>query len=792
MLRTSFRIAWRTLRKRAFYTGIEVVGLAVGLTCFTLTALYIQHELSYDRFFRQSDATYRVIHVETGSGNRYSGTASALGSHARRELAGVTDVVRVWSPYRMFDTSVLVERNPDVRFYEDNGLVADSSFFRLFDFQVVDGDIRRALRAPNAVVLSRRMAEKYFGTERAVGQVLRLNHDQPLTVTAVVEVPTNTHLAFDFLRPAHHNPAQEYVWEHTVAFTYLRVDRPEAIASVEKGLYQIVLNNTRTHQIDYLKNYHHRLQPLREVHTTVLNWDVITAVSTRQLGAVGVLAGFILLLGMVNFVNLATARSAERVREVGMNKILGANRWQLQGRYLGESLVISLLAGALAALLIPVLLPVFNQLVGGNLTLPTLLTVANLLTYLLFLGLVGGLAGLYPSYVLTRFEPHQLVRRSFTRTPGQAFLRQGLVVAQFVITMVLLVGTFVVQRQIQFMQESSLGFDKDQVLVARFQRPDYGQFQRLKNEWQRHSGVLGVAGASIPLGAEPGSSTFRTPAMPHETPQNFAKTMCVDPAFLPLMGIPLVQGRNFNPGAADQGATYLVNETAVRRFQLKNPLATPFGRFDQEPARIVGVVRDFHFAGLTSRIDPLVLSVDSVQSHRYAFVKLKAGQVAQALTHVRRAWEAVLPEFPPEFFFQDDYFNRVYQQQEQVRRLLGLFTGLALGLACLGLFGLSSFMTIRRTKEIGVRKVLGASVVSIIRLLSTDFLRLVLIAILIASPLAWYVMNEWLNDFVYKISLEWWVFALAGLLVVGIALLTVSFQSVKAALMNPVKSLRTE
>ncbi|GAB2586872.1 FtsX-like permease family protein [Spirosoma areae] len=792
MIRNYVKIAWRSLKKRRVYATIEVTGLVLGITCFGLVALYLQNELSYDRFFTNADRIYRINHVEDGSGNRYSGTSSALGFHARQEIPQVSQMTRLFFPYRMFGTSALIERNPDTRFYEDNLLVADSTFFQLFDFRAVEGNTKTALLRPDAIVLSQRTAEKYFGTKPALNQLLRINHGQPLVVTAVVDVPDNTHLNFDFLRPTHHDPTLGYVWEHTVAFTYLLVNDPQSVPAIERQLYQIVQRNSRSHQIAFLANYRHRLQPLHDVHTTVLNWDIITAVSTTQLWVVGLLAVFILLLAIVNFVNLSTARSSERVKEVGMNKILGAKSGQLIGQYVSEAILISFIAGIVSVGLMSLLIPYFNQIAQTSIQFAGQLNAGLLFGYALLLTLVGIAAGLYPAFILTRFRPTDVVKRTFTASPGHRRLRGALVVFQFVITIALLSGVFIVRQQMQFMQEANLGFNREQVMVMRFQEPSHQKFDRFKNDLLGHSEILKVAGASGPIGSEPGSQVFLTPDMPYETPRNFAKTMSIDPDFLALMDIPVMEGRAFQVGQSDAGTSYIVNEAAVKKFNLKNPLTARFRNAGDSSGRIVGVVKDFHFAALTTRIDALVLNLDTTSSYHYAFVKVKGGQIREAVNVVQGVWKRQNPDFPMAYFFQDEHFSKLYKQQEQIRQILLYFSVLALALACLGLFGMSLFITSRRTKEIGVRKVLGASVASIVALLSIDFLKLVLIAIALATPLAWYAMNQWLQDFAYRIDIAWWMFAGAGGLAIGIALLTVSFQSVKAALMNPVKSLRSE
>jgi|APTNR8051073442_1049403.scaffolds.fasta_scaffold02722_3 putative ABC transport system permease protein len=788
-----FTTTYRHLKKRKAYTLLEICSLTIGMVCVLLSLLYLKRETSFDRSFANHERIFRVNHLEESSGNRYSGTPSALGFHANQEIPQAKEVVRVFYPYRMFSTEALVERNTDIRFYEDNLIEADSNFFRVFDFHFAEGNAAQALKAPDAIVLSKKAALRYFGSEPALNQTLKIDNGRPLRITGVVEVPDNTHLDFEFLRPAHHDPAQLYEWEHTLAFTYLLLHDGNDADKAARQLYDIVLRNAGSHRIEYLKNYRHRLQPITEIHTSVLEWDIIEAVPAAQLRVIGLIALAILLLAAVNFVNLATARASERAKEVGISKLLGGGKGMLMRRYFSEALLLSSIAGAAGLGFAHAAIPYFNQLADTRISLADMATWQMALAFVALLLLTGLMAGIYPAYVLTRMTPLGLTRQGQQgRRDNSVRVRQGLVVLQFAITGILLIGTFTVHRQLRFMQEKDLGYEQDQVLVLRVQQPSRQLFETLRNEMRAQNSVLKIASASTVMGASTGSATFATPEMPDETPANFAKTIAISAEFLDLMGIPLLQGNTFREDGADTLQYFIVNETLAKRFQLSDPLSATFGWHGEPPGKIIGVMKDFHFISVAYDINPLVMYVTPRSSYRYIFLKISGENIPTTLAAVEAAWNKHVSDFPLDYFFQDAHFQRVYARQEQVHRIASLFSGIAMTLAILGLLGLSAYMVAQRTKEIGIRKVLGASVAGITGLLAKDFLKLVFVAIVIASPVAWYFMDKWLADFAYRIEIQWWMFAGAGVLAVAIAFLTVSFQSVRAALANPVKSLRSE
>ena len=792
MIRHVFRLAIRNLIKRKFYTGIEIVSLTIGMVAFVLIGLYLQYELSFDRFFTHTEKIYRVNHVEQGSGKLYSGTSSALGYHAAREIPAIDKLARVFYPYRMQSTNALVEKNVNTRFYEDNLLVVDSTFFEIFDFQFVEGDPSNALKQKDGIVISEKISKKYFGNKPALNQVLRINNQEVLSITGVVNVPDNTHLDFDFIRPVHHNPSIGYVWNHTLAFTYVKVNDKKSIDGIQRILYQIVQNNLKDNSIEYLTNYRHRLQPLADIHHEVLDWDIITATPRQQLWMVSAIALAILLLAIVNFVNLSTARSSERTKEVGMSKILGGQVGQLRVQYLGEVVIISLISGLIGYVISYLLVPLFNTTVTTNISTSSFVSLEYVLLFFVSLILIGLVAGLYPAWILLRTKPVSIIKRTSTTSGGQQKVREALVVLQFALTFMLVSIMLLISKQLKYMQQADLGYDKEHLLVVRVQEPGYRKYQRFKNELLKHKGILRVAAASTTPGSETGSTTFRTEDMQEEKPKNFSSTIRIDPDFLEVLDIELIDGRKFTYSGADRRNAFILNETAVKQFGLDDPLHENFGYFDEVYGRVIGVVEDFHFATLDTKIEPLVMITDSVQAYRYCFVKISPYDIESSVEWVEEVWKEQNSEFPLEYFFQDEHFDGLYKQQEQAEIIISMLGITALVLSGLGLFGLSSFSILKRTREIGIRKIIGSSSAQIVRLLSWDFLKLILVAYTIALPISWVMSNVWLERYAYRTVISIGLFAITGTIILAVAIMTVSGLAIKASMRNPVETLRNE
>ncbi|MGC3945834.1 MAG: ABC transporter permease [Chryseolinea sp.] len=791
MLPLQLLLAWRNIVRRSFYATIEVTGLALGLACFFIVFLFVAQQFNADTSFPNHDQIYRILNHEHGSGNRYSGGASAIGHHLREEVPEVSDVVRLWYPYRNYSTRGILRYN-DVSFYEDNVIDADSNFFQFFGFHFIQGNPATALRQKDAIVLSERAAGKLFPDGEALGKIIGLDEERALIVTGVVEVPANTHLTFDYLRPAHHRPSQLYVWAQTLAFTYVKVPDEDNLPVIQKKIYDIVLTHATEGDAEYLKNYGHLLQPLREITTTILQWDIVTAHAAQQLWAILAIAVFILVLAIVNFINLATALTTERMKDSGINKILGASQRRLVLSFYLEFLLITLIAGLLATALILVLMEPFNLLAGAHLVWSDLLSAKFIGIFVSVLLITSVLSGVYPAWRLSRFGPVQSLSQALKPTVVERRIRQSLVVFQFVISLTLLAGTIVVNRQIRFMQSADLGFNQQNIYVLRIPPSAYTPARQLRLELASHPQINAIAGASGLIGGEPGSDTFHPDHMPEQTPETFAKNIAIDTAFLRLIGVPLISGRNFQvDNFSDLGTSYIINETAVKQFQMTDPINANFRRSGESEGKIIGVMKDFHFAKMSERINPMVFYLDTLRSQRYMMISI-SGDPVSAVNGIERTWTRLLPEYPIEGFFQDQYFNNLYKQEQQVSIIAQVFAVLALVLASMGLLGMSSFIILKREKEIGIRKVIGASAAGIVLLLSGNFFKMIVIAFMISIPVTMLLMQQWLEQYAVRIDVGWITFIIAGGLTVCIAALTIGWQALKAAMQNPVKALRRE
>lgn len=790
MFKLQVLLAWRNIIKRKFYSSIEVIGLSVGVACFLVILLHVSKEFSFDKVFKDYKNIYRVLNLEENSGNRYSGGASAIGHHCRNEVPHVEEVVRVFYPYRNYSASALVSHN-DIRFYEDNIIEADSGFFKMFDLRFIEGDVNTALRYPSSLVISKRTAIKYFGNESPLGKLMSIDDERSLVVTGVVDVPENIHLDFDFLRPAHRDPDQLYEWEHTLAFTYLKVPEQSAVTEVEQQLFNIIMTHATANDADYLTNYHPILQPLAEVHNTVLDWDIHQAVPSGQLYAIMGIAVFILLLAIINFVNLATARASERIKETGISKILGATQRRLIIQFFTEFVVITIFSGILAVAIAGMSIGVFNSVMNTSISLSAL-TSGNILLILAGLLVITAiLSGLYPAWKLSTFRPTQVIKRNTATYEGRK-LRETLVIFQFVISIGLISGTMIIHNQVQFLQNADLGFDKEHVYVVTLRDANRLRFNQLKNALVSQNGINGIAGASIVIGGEPGSDTFHPDHMPQQTPETFSKNIAVDEDFLELIGVDLVAGRNFDAeNLADYNTAFIVNEAVVKQFQLKDPVGANFRRSGDTHGRVIGVMKDFHFTRLSEKISPMVFFLDSTRIFNHMYIKIQ-GDLPAALSSIGNEYAKVFPEYPLEGTFQDQYFDALYKQEQQVASIAQWFSVIAILLACLGLLGVSSFIIIQRTKEIGIRKVVGASVAHVVAHLSGGFFRMIVIGFAISIPLTIYIMNQWLQTFESRISIDVWTFVIAGGLAILVAIATISVQTIKAATANPIDALKEQ
>jgi len=790
MLRNYFKTAWRGLLKSRGYSVINIGGLAIALGIGILLLWWVKDELSFDRFHAQSDHIYRINGgMGSGETQQYSfNIVAPAGPNAKRQIPGVKEAVRVVrdddaSPFKVADKTLVQERIAYV----------DPAFFTLLNFDWVTGSRQRPFRDLQSVVLTESTARNYFGNADPMGKMLySVPRKQTYVVSGVIrDFPDNSTLKYNMLFPLEilsrayqandYWKTMETDWGNWLAQTFVLVDPAADVNKIASQLSDIHHANSK---YDHVTEY--RLQALHDIH--LHNPDGSPS-GLQEVRMMGIVALILLAIGCINYVNLATARATQRAKEVSVRKVVGAGRQHLIGQFLAESALIFVVALVLALLLIKGLESTYQQLTGK--TQP--FSLANPQVWLVLIGaLVFTLvvAGIYPALVLSSFEPLKVLRgRLATGGKGVSF-RQALVIIQFAFSTALIVGTIIIGNQLRFIRNRNLGYDRENVFAFWMPQEMAKHYEAVKAELMSEPGVVGVTAAGGNL-INIGSSTGDTDWEGKEPGRMFIiRPMGVEKDFVQSFKLKLAAGESFTGAKADS-THVILNETAVKSTGIKNPIGKRF-KLWQTNATIIGVVKDFHFASMREKVEPAIFYYQPVQSFGRLYVKTTGQDAPRATAAAARVWKRYSPEYPFDYQFLDEQYNEMYKSEQRTGQLFNFFAGVAILVSCLGLFGLATFTAQQRTKEIGIRKVLGASVPGLVALLSADFLRLVLIGILVASPIAWWIMNQWLADFAYKINIQWWVFVLAGVLAVAIALLTVSFQSVRAALMNPVKSLRSE
>ncbi|WP_353181276.1 ABC transporter permease [Parapedobacter lycopersici] len=801
MLKNYLKTAWRNLIRQRVFSAINIVGLAIGLATCLLISLFVIDELSYDRFNEKADRIVRVVFKGTVRGGAINEAhvmppvAQALKAEYP-EVEEATRIRRAGKPF--FEVG-------DKLFYEEETAFADANIFDVFTLPMLHGNPKTALNEPYSVVITEDVAKKYFGKEDAVGQEIRIRDDNmPLKVTGVIKnIPRNSHFHFDlFASMASFPNANSTSWMESEFFTYL-VLRPgydyktletKLPAVFEKYISPQFPEAFGMSYTDYRKAGNEiglRLQPLTDIHLhSDFAYDLSAPGDIRYVYIFGAVALFMLLIASINFMNLATAGASKRAREVGVRKVLGSGRRVLAYQFLTESILIVFISLLLAIGIVVAALPLFNHLLEETFTLDFL---GNgwVLSALLLLGLaVGILSGSYPAFFLSAFKPVAVLKGKLTPDNKAIGLRSGLVVFQFFISIVLIFCTMVVYRQLQYIQHKKLGYDKEQVLILQTW-PLGNNEPAFKQQLLQDARVINITSSSyVPAGASGNNNFF---VHPFGNPSAGVKTLRydVDDHYLQTLGIELKAGRNFSPEYGTDSAAVIINEAAAAAFGWKdNALGQALASQENKALRVIGVVRDFHFKSLHEPITPLVMMMNAGSGN--LIVKIKAGDTEGFLHTLEERYSAFNPDIPLSYSFLDDRITNTYRTEMKTGNILGVFAGLTIFVACLGLFGLATFMTSQRTKEIGIRKVLGASVSQVVRMLSSTFVKLVLIAFLVATPTAWWIMNTWLETFAYRIETQLWIAVSAGVLTLAIALLTVGWQAVKAATANPVESLRDE
>ncbi len=810
MLRNYLKIASRNLWRNKGFSVITVAGLAIGLAACLLIVQYVWFEKSYDRQSPYAEQIWRIYTENYTNGAveaRDANSHSAIGPALKAELPEVMEYARV---YNARDLAAFSGNTP---LLQQRAYAVDDGFLSMFPYRTIYGQTDKALSHPRTVVLTESAARRYFGNKNPVGQLLRLTGGWFTglhTVTAVIEdVPSNVHFKFEMLLSYQtlYAEGHEDNWENYWDYNYFQL-RPDA----DPGKVRAKLAELNQKYLSK-STLRLRMQPLTDIHLhSDLTYEHEPNGSDRIVYFLGLIAIVILFIAWINYSNLTTARSLSRAKEVGLRKTIGAERRQLIGQFLTEAFLINVLAVILAIVLMQSASSVFDQLTGRPLSGSgfTDSWVFGLFIAGLFLVSIIG-SGTYPALVLSGYKPLSMLRGSFARSGQGASLRRALVVVQLVCTVVMLVATITIYRQLTYMQHHDLGLSVDQMLVLKAPLHDYREdsvyrtrFDVFQTEAGQLPGVLSMATSSVvPGDGINGISGTSNGVYWKKNITDQKQTfyfVSVDAHFLDTYGVKTLAGEPFPESSPQWRSRYIINRAALKALGFPSPEAAVgeslvFGSTETsegDEKKIVGVVEDFHIESLRQPTRPTLYLCPPSNGMDYISLKLDSRQMPASLDRISGLWKQLYPESPFEYFFLDQKFDEQYKAERRFSYLFSLFTGLAVFVACLGLFGLAAFTAEQRTKEIGIRKVLGASIASIVALLSSDFLKLVGLAIVIAAPIAWYGMNQWLTEFAYRIGLDWWVFAAAGLLVMGVALLTVSFQSVKAALMNPVKSLRSE
>jgi len=785
MLRNYFKIAIRNIVRHKAFAIINIAGLAIGMACSIFILLWVQNELSYDKFHKNASTIYRL----PGGGATNSGP---MVPELKAKIPAIKNFVR----FSQATTTVFAVGTK--RFEEKAVFYADSTLLQVFSFPLINGNAETALARPDAVLITADMAKKYFGNEDPMGKILKRDNKDNVVVTGVLKnIPANSHLQFDLIMPmsaiAHTDwRLKDNIWDSYDFYDYIQLDpnfkaTPDALAAFSRQANKIVGEHIKENPPTI------RLQPLGDIHLRSDYHDSLPGQGNIQyVNIFFVVALFILAVACINFMNLATARSARRAKEVGLRKVVGAGRMQLIGQFLGESLFISFIALLIAVSIVYLLLPVFNTLAGKELSLQLLdgKSIALLLGIALFTGLVSGS---YPALFLSGFKPVETLKGNMKMMGGNLSFRNGLVVLQFVVSIVLLAGTAIVYRQLNYIRNRDLGYDKSNLLSMPI-TGDMGDKQRaLYSELKTNPLTANFTTISDPI-ANLGSNTpgVEWPGKTEEDKKIWFTKTWVNNGFFDVLQMKMVSGRALSTTEFADSANIVINETAAKVMRMTP--TTAIGKpitFNGDKGMIVGVVKDFNYKPAQSAIEPMVLAFNR-WNIGIVLVRTQPGKTEATIQALEKISKQLNPSFPFSYGFVDQDINNLYKGEQQMGNLFNAFAIIAIFISCMGLYGLSAFMAEQRTKEIGVRKVLGASVFNVVYLLSTGFTKLILVAIAIAIPITWFATNKWLSSFAYRVHVGWAIFLMSSLGALAIAWLTVSYESIKAAIVNPIKSLRTE
>ena len=810
MIKNYLRSAWRNIVRHKFISAINISGLAIGLTCCLLILTYIINELSYDKFNKNADRTYRVTRIfYDPNGNttlHLSAVAPPFGPLIQTAFPVIEKMTRV------YPSGTTAFRYKEKLFNEKDAFFADENFSQVFSLDVVKGDRNTALTVPYSLMITPGIAKKYFGDEDPINKSVILdNSKHAFTVTGIFSpFPKNAHMhpnmlmSFNTLKDTalYGENGLETNFGNNAFYTYLLLPPNYNAENIERQLpafldkYVHFPGNPQTYKTS--KGTALTLQKLTDIHLrSHLDDEIEDNGDIKRVYIFSIIALFILVIACINYMNLSTARSVIRAREIGIRKVVGAERGEIIRQFLGESVLITWIALAIAIILTSSLLPYINKLSGLDLAFQSLLKWQIVVPILLLPFIVGIVSGIYPAIFMSSFKPVKVLKGILKVRTGGISLRKALVVTQFSISIFLIVATSVVFQQLRFMQKASLGLNKDHVIDLGYDQSLSHQYNSFRSELLSNPAIEEVGRSSrVPSGRlldeQDASFLSGTKMVPSKID---IKCLATDYGFIPAYGMQMAAGRNFSKDfSMDTAGSYIINETAVKALgwgRADNAIGKDM-KYGSAAGKVIGVVKDFHFESLHQAIIPLVFYMPAQNWYNHISIKVSGNNIPSALATIETTWRHYLPQVPFDYSFVDEKFQQLYTSEQQESSLVTIFSCIAIFIACLGLFGLSAFTISQRIKEIGVRKVLGANVPQIVVELSKDFLALVIVAAVIALPFAWYLMGKWLQGFAFRITISWWIFVFAAFAALIIAFVTISFQSVKAALANPVKSLRSE
>ena len=799
MLINYLKIALRNITRHKGFSFINIVGLALGITCALLIFMWVYDELTFDRFHTQIDQIYRVEQDQFYNGEAYhvNVTPYPSGEGWKAEIPEIEDAIR------FAYTGNLLLKYDEKSFFESGIAAVDSTIFSVFNFDLSLGDPLSALTKPQSMVLTKEMAEKYFGTENPIGKIIRVDNQYEFTVTGVLKmIPTNTSIRFNFLVPFDFVKTIGFYqphWGSNSIQTFVKLKKDTDPLPVDKKLTDVVKSHIEfddNHkESDYKTKF--MLAPLKEMHLHAYFGYGHSPGQIQNVYIFITIGFFILLIACINFMNLSTARSSRRAKEIGMRKTSGAHRGNIIMQFFGESILTTLISSIIALGIVALLLSKFNLLSGKQIPLDFLKTTEFILGLIAITLFTGFIAGTYPAIYLSKFNPSKVLKGEIGEALTKGRLRKFLVVFQFFLSIMLIIGTVFIYKQLKFMQAQKLGYDKEQILYIQMFGDINKSYSLIKDAFKANPVVENVT-ASSHLPSDIGSNSGGVDWEGKDPNQTILVSLSVvDFDYTETLKIPMALGRSFSKEfpsdrIADSTGAFLINEELQKIINVEDPIGMRFSFLGVSNGQVIGVMKNFHFYSMRSKIEPLAIAVGFDEYVRFIIVRVKPGDVTKTIASLTDTWNTVMPLYPFEYHFLNDDYETLYRSEKRMGSLVKYFAIIAIVIASMGLFGLVSFMVEKRTKEIGIRKAMGATSSEIIYILSKDFVNLVLVAIIIAIPTSWYFMSKWLQDYAYKTDLSWWVFALAAIAAIVIAFSTVIFQAKKAANTNPARTLRYE